>query len=163
MKAYDIIANNNNKSPKKGSLNLYYDLIDSYCGVKKNFTIYSATSLLLIKFETLDSLSNEEYSENETVIYLRRGFKGKYLFKKDLVNLSFVTGMHVKGTHCDQRFISTGDSTGVFNSPTTQSSELIQGVCQYIFEGLNDNEYFESVKLKFHNFLDQRIINLNKK
>jgi hypothetical protein len=45
-----------------------------------------------------DSLSNEEYSEYENKINLRKGFKLKFKFSKYFADLSFITGSHITGT-----------------------------------------------------------------
>jgi hypothetical protein len=76
----------------------YEDLIQIYCGLKKNFTVFSTTSVFMIKFETSDSLGTGEYDEDENKILLRRGFKAYFKFSKEFVDLSFITGIHVKGT-----------------------------------------------------------------
>ena len=95
VKAYDIGQMNG----KASELTAYDDeLIEAYCGIKKNFTIYSTKSLLLIKFETSDSLGNNEYNDDESKVSQRRGFKAFFKFSKDFVNLSFITGRHIKGT-----------------------------------------------------------------
>ncbi len=52
----------------------------------------------MIKFETSDSLGTGEYDEDENKILLRRGFKAYFKFSKEFVDLSFITGIHVKGT-----------------------------------------------------------------
>jgi hypothetical protein len=64
---------------------------------------------------------------------------------------------------CDQRFVSTGDSNGILYSPNYPHFKPIEAVCQYIFEGLNYNEYFESVKLKFHTNIVSKSLNVFKK
>jgi hypothetical protein len=52
----------------------------------------------MIKFETSDSQANGEYHDDDRKNYIRRGFKASFMFSKDFVDLSFVTGIHVKGT-----------------------------------------------------------------
>ena len=64
---------------------------------------------------------------------------------------------------CDQRFISKGDSSGVIYSPNYPSFKEITAICQYIFVGLNDKQYFETVKLKFHSNYISKTLNLVKK
>ena len=73
-------------------------LMESYCGRKLNFTIFSTTNLFDIEFEMFDSLGNEEYSEDETKILLRKGFRAYFRFSKNYADLSFITGTHITGT-----------------------------------------------------------------
>ena len=73
-------------------------LIDTYCGQRSNFTIFSTHNLFELEFEMADSLSNEEYSEYEKKILFRKGFKLHYKFSKFYADLSFITGKHVTGT-----------------------------------------------------------------
>ena len=73
-------------------------LIDTYCGRKLNFTIYSTYHQMDIEFEMSDSLGNEEYAEDEGKILLRKGFRAFFKFSKNYVDLSFITGTHITGT-----------------------------------------------------------------
>lgn len=73
-------------------------LIESHCGRKLNFTVYSTFNLFEIEFEMSDSLGNEEYSEDESKILLRKGFKAYFKFSKHFADLSFITGTHITGT-----------------------------------------------------------------
>ncbi len=73
-------------------------LIESYCGRKLNFTLYSTSNQFEIEFEMFDSLGNEEYSEDESKILLRKGFKAFFKFSKYFADLSFITGNHITGT-----------------------------------------------------------------
>ena len=93
IKIYDKIQKN-----KISDSQTYSDLIKIFCGPKSNVTIYSTTSELMIKFETSDSQANGEYHDDDRKNYIRRGFKASFMFSKDFVDLSFVTGIHVKGT-----------------------------------------------------------------
>lgn len=77
------------------------DLIKTLCGSKSNIIIYSTTSVLMVKFETSDSLANAEYDEDQSKNYIRRGFSATFTFSKEYVDLSFVTGVHIKGTRND--------------------------------------------------------------
>ena len=61
-------------------------------------TVYSTTSVLMIKFETSDSITNGEYDDDVKKVFPRRGFKARFTFSKDYADLSFVTGIHIKGT-----------------------------------------------------------------
>jgi hypothetical protein len=45
-----------------------------------------------------DSLGNEEYSEDDGKILLRKGFKAFFKFSKYFADLSFITGNHITGT-----------------------------------------------------------------
>ena len=80
--------------------NMKFDrvLIDSYCGRKLNFTVFSTYHIFEIEFEMSDSLGNEEYSEDENKINLRKGFKAAFRFSKSYADLSFITGTHITGT-----------------------------------------------------------------
>lgn len=73
-------------------------LYESYCGRKLNFTTYSTYNLFEIEFEMANSLGNDEYSEDESKILLRKGFKAFYKFSNKFADLSFVTGKHVTGS-----------------------------------------------------------------
>ena len=73
-------------------------LIDSYCGRKLNFTLYSTLNQLEIEFDMYDSLGNEEYTDDENKIMLRKGFKAYFTFSQDYADLNFITGTHVLGT-----------------------------------------------------------------
>lgn len=147
------------------------NLIDFYCGRKLNFTVFSSYNMFEIEFEMSDSLGNEEYSEDENKIILRKGFKAFYTFSKNYADLSFITGTYIAGTSellslpkignlffnfkfcvvsdCDQRITST-KSTGLIYSPNYFRANSINASCKYIFEGLNDNYNLESIKLNFH-------------
>ena len=93
IKIYDKIQKN-----KISDSQTYSDLIKIICVSKSNIRVYSTTSVLMIKFETSDSQTNGEYDEDDRKNYIRRGFKASFTFNKDYVDLSFVTGIHVKGT-----------------------------------------------------------------
>jgi hypothetical protein len=80
------------------SIKLERVYIDAYCGRKLNFTVFSTNNLFDLEFEMFDSLGNEEYSDDETKILLRKGFKAFFMFSKDFVDLSFITGTHITGT-----------------------------------------------------------------
>jgi len=86
------------KISKLEKLKLERVLVDSYCGKKSNLTIYSTNNLFEIEFEMSDSLSNDEYSEDDLKITLRRGFKAYFKFSKSFADLSFITGTHITGT-----------------------------------------------------------------
>ena len=86
------------KISKLEKLKLEKVQIDSYCGKKSNVTIYSTNHLFEMEFEMSDSLSNDEYSEDDSKIILRRGFKAYFKFSKDFADLSFITGTHIIGT-----------------------------------------------------------------
>lgn len=73
-------------------------LFESYCGRKLNFTVFSTHNIFEIEFEMSDSLGNEEYSEDENKILLRKGFKAFYKFSNQFADLSFITGTHITGT-----------------------------------------------------------------
>lgn len=73
-------------------------LIDTYCGSKSNFKIYSTNNLFEIEFEMSDSLSNDQYSDLENQILLRKGFRLRYEFSDKFADLSFITGKHITGT-----------------------------------------------------------------
>jgi hypothetical protein len=79
-------------------------IIDSYCGRKLNFTLYSTNNLFEIEFEMSNSLGNEEYSEDENRILLRKGFKAHFKFSKYFADLGFITGTHITGTSNNSRF-----------------------------------------------------------
>lgn len=73
-------------------------LIDTYCGQRSNFEIFSTNNLFEIEFEMSDSLSNEQYSDIENRILSRKGFKLRYEFSNQYADLSFITGSHITGT-----------------------------------------------------------------
>jgi hypothetical protein len=54
---------------------------------------------------------------------------------------------------CDQRILSTGDTTGFIYSPNYPNFGRINARCSYVFEGLDDssinNNHYENVKLEF--------------
>ena len=79
--------------------------MDAYCGRKLNFTLFSTTNLFDIEFEMFDSLGNDEYSEDENKILLRKGFKAHFKFSKYYADLSFITGTHITGTSINRHFI----------------------------------------------------------
>lgn len=73
-------------------------LIESFCGRKSNVTLYSTNNIFEIEFEMSDSLSNEEYSEDDSRVLLRKGFRAYFKFSKHYADLSFITGTHIVGT-----------------------------------------------------------------
>ena len=62
----------------------------------------------------------------------------------DFFSMSFI---EIKD--CDQTIQST-ESTGMIYSPNFFRSYPINASCKYIFEGVNDNFNFESIKLNFY-------------
>ncbi|CAF0709121.1 unnamed protein product [Brachionus calyciflorus] len=144
-------------SPTKFGLESQYDpnikyekvLFESYCGRKLNFTVFSTNNIFEIEFEMFDSLGNEEYSEDENKIMLRKGFKAFYKFSNQFADLSFITGTHITGTNCDQK-IKSSQPNGIIYSPNFYRIHPINASCKYIFEGLDDSHNLESVKLNFY-------------
>jgi hypothetical protein len=61
-------------------------------------SIYSTNNMFEIEFEMSDSLSNDEYSEDDSRIQLRKGFKAYFKFSKHFADLSFITGTHIVGS-----------------------------------------------------------------
>ncbi len=45
-----------------------------------------------------DSLSNDQYSDLQNQILLRKGFRLKYEFSDQYADLAFITGQHITGT-----------------------------------------------------------------
>lgn len=158
------------KQLKSSSLSRY--LIDTYCGRKVNFTLFSTNNQFEIEFEMSNSLGNEEYAEDENRILLRKGFRARYTFSKYFADLAFITGTHIVGTSngsfccffmilsrvliglfvyidCDQR-ITSQTPTGFIYSPNFLKTFTINASCKYIFEGVNDNYNSESIKLNFY-------------
>ena len=91
-----LVRHENNNLSSISSM--YRSLISTYCGHKTNLSLYSSSYLFEIKFETFESLGNQEYSEDEDRILFRKGFKAYYKFDKTYVSLDFITGKHVKGS-----------------------------------------------------------------
>ena len=86
------------KISKLEKLKLDRVLIETYCGRKSNMSIYSTNNMFEIEFEMSDSLSNDEYSEDDSRIQLRKGFKAYFKFSKHFADLSFITGTHIVGS-----------------------------------------------------------------
>ncbi len=97
IKIYDYQKISSSTSQKEKTA-LSRILIDTYCGKKNNLKIYSTNNLFEFEFDMADSLSNEQYSDVENQILLRKGFKVRYEFSEHYADLSFVTGSHVTGT-----------------------------------------------------------------
>ena len=101
IKVYDLITSVDDEL----TTNYERDLINTYCGNKSDLTVFSTSNLLDIKFETTDSLGNEEYSEDENKINQRKGFRAYFKFETSLADLKFITGTHIKGTSKQQKRI----------------------------------------------------------
>lgn len=113
IKLYDykrienIQSNSKSIRQQKHSKSIKYERVhfDSYCGRKLNFTVYSTSNQFEIEFEMYDSLGNEEYSEDENKILLRKGFKAYFKFSNNYADLKFITGTHITGTSENDDFL----------------------------------------------------------
>lgn len=127
------------------------DLIGTYCGQQRNLVLYSSESNLLVHFFTLRRTASTQ----------NRGFKGIYEFSESFVKLDFIrkfvffyseysefkidlllidgnvniegehNGMHIRGTECDQKILSKGESSGIVYSPNYPFPYLPKTVCRY--------------------------------
>ena len=59
---------------------------------------------------------------------------------------------HIRGTECDQRILSKGESNGTVFSPNYPMPYLPNLVCRYFIYGLQDAQHLERVRLMFSNF-----------
>lgn len=61
-------------------------------------------------------------------------------------------GTHIRGTECDQRILSKGQSAGVVYSPNYPFPYVPKIVCRYFIYGLQDPQHLERVRLSFEKF-----------
>ncbi|XP_021958123.2 uncharacterized protein LOC110854036 isoform X3 [Folsomia candida] len=120
-------------------------LIGTYCGQQRNLVIYSSEHMMLVTFTTLDRNTDSQ----------NRGFSAVYEFSNSFVKLDFIEknmGDHIRGTECDQRILSKGQSSGVVYSPNYPFPYLPKIVCRYFVYGLQDQQNLERVRLSFEIF-----------
>lgn len=118
-------------------------LINTICGSHRSLIVFSSHENLLITFNTM---VREFEIQN-------RGFSANFEFSDKFVQLDFIEGpnaKHIRGSECDQRVVSSRQSTGLVRAPT--SKHHTNAICRYIFEGLQSNFEYERVLLKFKNF-----------
>jgi hypothetical protein len=53
---------------------------------------------LLLNYIQYYLLGNDEYSEDESKILLRKGFEAAFVISENFADLSFITGSHITGT-----------------------------------------------------------------
>ena len=56
---------------------------------------------------------------------------------------------HIRGTECDQKILSKGESNGTVFSPSYPFPYVPNVVCRYFIYGLQDAQNLERVKLLF--------------
>ena len=61
-------------------------------------------------------------------------------------------GEHIRGTECDQKILSQGQSQGNVYSPNYPFPYLPKIVCRYFIYGLQDPQHLERVRLDFDKF-----------
>ena len=69
--------------------------------------------------------------------------------------VDFITknaGEHIRGTECDQKILSQGQSQGNVYSPNYPFPYLPKIVCRYFIYGLQDPQHLERVRLDFDKF-----------
>ncbi|KAI5755333.1 hypothetical protein M8J77_016053 [Diaphorina citri] len=124
--------------------NITAPVIGTYCGQQRNLVLYSSESTLLVTFETLQRTANTQ----------NRGFKGIFEFSESFVKLGFIakSGVHIRGSECDQKILSKKESTGFVYSPNYPFPYLPKIVCRYFIYGMQDSQNLERVKLEFLKF-----------
>ncbi|XP_008555290.1 cubilin isoform X1 [Microplitis demolitor] len=120
-------------------------VIGTYCGQQRNLVLYSSQSNLTVLFSTLQRTANTQ----------NRGFKGIFEFSESFVKLDFINksgGMHIRGSECDQKILSTRESSGHVVSPNYPFPYIPKVVCRYFIYGMQDAQHLERVRLEFSTF-----------
>ncbi|CAH1798343.1 unnamed protein product [Owenia fusiformis] len=137
-------------------------LIGVFCGKHKNLTVFSTGQALHIDFRTksgrLEPTKKTYFSHWEIdpdYAIKRTGFKAIYEFSMDFVNLDFIDrykGKHIRGTECDQRVKSDGESNGTIVSPNYPQKYPKGVTCRYYIDGKKDKQHLEKAEIKFSTF-----------
>lgn len=61
-------------------------------------------------------------------------------------------GEHIKGSECDQKILSKGESSGSVVSPNYPYPYIQKTVCRYFVYGMQDAQHLERVRLEFLKF-----------
>ncbi|ELU17589.1 hypothetical protein CAPTEDRAFT_178835 [Capitella teleta] len=118
-------------------------VIGTYCGKKYHgMSIYSTTENMHIEFRTQSGRIQ------------RKGFLAEFEISNRFINLDFIhsDGKHVRGTQCDQRVFSNGETNGTINSPNYPSTYPLNVSCTYYIDGLVDTQNLEKVEFAFDRF-----------
>ncbi|XP_074663096.1 cubilin-like [Tubulanus polymorphus] len=135
--------------------------IGTYCGKHEMLTLYSTNEALRIEFVTKSGRVKPTKKPYKTYWELhpdyeieRRGFKAKYTFSDKYVKLDYIKrrGTHIRGTECDMRVLSTGESNGTIVSPNYPAHYPPNVTCHYFIDGRYDKENLEKVSLSFKTF-----------
>ncbi|XP_074605694.1 cubilin-like isoform X2 [Brevipalpus obovatus] len=117
-------------------------LIGTYCGQKSNLAIYSVGPSMLIVFSSLQRTAPHE----------NRGYQATFEFSERFVNLDLISksdGEHIRGTECDQKIASKGESNGTIYSPNYPFLYHSNTMCKYYLYGMDDETHLERVVLEF--------------
>ncbi|XP_064628217.1 cubilin-like isoform X3 [Lineus longissimus] len=137
-------------------------IIGTYCGKHKKLTIFSTSEALHIEFVTKSGRVQptakpyKPYWELQKDYEIERtGFKAQYTFSDKFVKLNFIQGSnahHIRGTECDMRVLSAGESNGTITSPNYPHAYPLNVTCRYYIDGFMDKQNLEKVRLNFEKF-----------
>lgn len=120
-------------------------LIGPFCGQKRNLIVYSSGENLLVVFKSLSRNADHQ----------NRGYSANFNFSEKYINLAFIktyAGEHIRGTECDQKISSKGETNGTLVSPNYPFFYNSNTVCKYHLYGLDDENHLEKVRLDFEKF-----------
>lgn len=60
--------------------------------------------------------------------------------------------MHIRGSECDQKILSSKESWGNVVSPNYPFPYIPKVVCRYFIYGMQDSQHLERVRLEFMSF-----------
>jgi len=116
--------------------------IATYCWKSKPFSVFSNKETLLVEFAS--KVGHD---------LINPGFIASYVISSKIVSLGFVekqeTTHHIRGTECDQRIMSQGESKGVILSPNYPSAYPLNLKCHYYVDGLDNRDDLEVANLQF--------------
>ncbi|XP_076445824.1 cubilin-like [Babylonia areolata] len=133
-------------------------VIGTFCGRYNSSTIlYSTQEIMYLEFVTGQGrieFGKPPIEQEADFSFERKGFNITYEFSSALVDLEFITkeAVHIPGTLCDQRILSTKESNGTIFSPNYPGDFPENIICHYYLDGLIDEQNLEKVEISFSHF-----------